>query len=282
MQELKQFQDYISLNYYSDKTIKSYKYHIIKFLRYYKNDLRQENVLKHLLYLKNKGYKPSSLAIARAALFYFFNKVLKKKIIIDIPKPKRTQSLPKPLDREIIIKLIKVIRNLKHRTLIELLYSSGVRLEEVVNIKWDDLDFINNTVRINKGKGKKDRLTILSNLVVKHLMDLKELKPDNNDYVFFSEARIHTHITTGTVQKVLENASIKLGLSSKATPHQLRHSFATHLLENGTDIRYIQELLGHASTKTTEIYTKVTKNNLSKIESPLDKLDLTDCGDGKD
>ena len=133
------------------------------------------------------------------------------------------------------------------------------------------------------GKGRKDRITILSDFVIPHLMDLKESKPSNNDYVFHSQARPNNHISKKTFQKILENASRKLGLDCIVTPYQLRHSFATHSLEDGTDIRHIQELMGHSSTKTTEIYTKVTKQRLLQIRSPLDniKLDLTTDKDVK-
>ena len=172
------------------------------------------------------------------------------------------------------IKLIKNTTNLKHRILIELLYSSGLRLSEVVKVKWSELDFVNNVVRVNNSKGNKDRLTILSNVVIQHLIDFKDISP-NKEYVFYSSARPHTHISKKTVQKILEHASKKAKLGFRVTPHQLRHSFATHSLEEGTDIRNIQAMLGHSSPKTTMIYTKVTKRNLTKLTSPLDRLDLT-------
>lgn len=275
MEEIKQFNQTIEIQCYSKSTIKSYKFHIKKFLSYYHNDLRQENIEKHLYYLRTtKNYSPESLNLARAALFYFFNKVLKKPITIEIPKIKRKKSLPRPVNREIIIKLIQNTYNLKHRTLIELVYSSGIRPFEAVKVRWNDTDFINKTIRINLGKGKKDRISILSDFVIPHLIDLKESKPNNNDFIFYSQARPNTHISKKTFQKILENASKKAKLDFIVTPYQLRHSFATHSLEDGTDIRHIQELMGHSSTKTTEIYTRVTKKKLSQIRSPLDNLKL--------
>lgn len=278
MEQIKQFNQTIEVQCYSPSTIKSYKFHIKKFLVYYKNDLRQENIEKHLHYLRTiKNYSPESLNLTRAALIYFFNKILKKPITIDIPKIKRKKSLPKPETREVIIKIIQNISNLKHRTLIELIYSSGIRPFEAIQIKWDELDIINKTVRINQGKGKKDRLALLSDFVIPHLLDLKEQKPNNNDYVFFSQVRPTMHISKKTLQKILENASKKAKLRYSITPYQLRHSYATHSLEDGVDIRHIQILMGHSSTKTTERYTKVTQKNLQQIKSPLDniKLDLT-------
>jgi len=272
MQQLmNQFKQSVEVQCYSQATQKSYKYHIKKFLKYYFDDLRQENILKHLYYLRiREKYSPATLNIVKSALFYFFEKILKQKITIDLPTIKRQKSLPKPVDREIIIKLINNTENIKHKTLIELLYSSGLRLAEVVNVKWEDIDLLNKTVRVNKGKGYKDRISILSNEVIKHLFILRDLRKNDNKFVFCSNARPDNHITKKTVQKVLENISKKAEIGFIVTPHMLRHSFATHSLENGIDIRIIQDLLGHASPKTTMIYTKVTKRNLSKIKNPLD------------
>lgn len=275
-QDIKSFSQYIEVQCYSEATKKAYLFHIRKFLNYYNNPV-QDNILRHLLYLKCIGkYSASSLAIARSALIYFFEKIKHEKITIDIPVPKRPKQLPKPVDREIIIKLLNATTNLKHKVLIEFLYSSGTRLSETHKIRWKDIDLINGSVRVNHGKGNKDRLSILSKRLITHLMDLQKISPTDNPYVFFSSQYPTTHISKKTVQKVLENSSKKANLGIIVTPHQLRHSFATHLLENGYDIRYIQELLGHTSIKTTQRYTLVTKNNLKKIRSPLDMLGLTD------
>lgn len=273
MEQIKQFTEKIEVQCYSPSTIKSYNFHIKKFLKYYKSDLRQENIERHLHYLRTRlNYSPESTHLAKAALIYFFTKVLKKPITIELPTIKRRKALPRPVSREIILKLIEHTSNLKHRTLIELMYSSGVRPFEVVKLKWNDLDLMEKSVRINSGKGNKDRLSILSDQVIEHLIDLKEAKPGNNDYIFYSQARPHTYISTKTVQKILENASIKAELGFIVTPYRLRHSFATHLLEDGTDIRNIQPLMGHSSIKTTERYTQVTKTQLLKIKSPLDNI----------
>lgn len=273
-QEIKSFSQYIEVQCYSEATKRAYLFHIRKFLRYYPHPI-QDNILRHLIYLKNNGYSASSLAIARAALIYFFEKIKHEKVIVDIPIPKRPKQLPKPVNREVIIKLLNATSNLKHRTLIEFLYSSGTRLSETHRMKWQDIDLINGFIRINHGKGNKDRLSILSKRLTNHLIDLKKISPQNNPYVFFSSQYPTTHISKKTVQKVLENASRKAKLDVIVTPHQLRHSFATHLIENGNDIRYVQELLGHTSIKTTQRYTLVTKQHLRKIQSPLDALDLT-------
>jgi len=278
MEHITQFTQTIEIQSYSQSTIKSYKYHIRKFLDYYHADLRQGNIEKHLYYLRVcRNYSAESLNLARASLFYFFNQILKQPITINIPKIKRKKALPRPENREVILSLIQNTYNLKHRTLIELVYSSGVRPFEAIKVKWEDIDIINKSVRINNGKGKKDRITLLSDYVIPHLLQLKEEKPSNNNYIFFSQARPNTHITKKTFEKVLETASKRARLGYIVTPYRLRHSFGTHLLEDGTDIRHIQELMGHSSTKTTERYTLVTKKRLLQIKSPLDNipLDLT-------
>ncbi|MBU1028517.1 MAG: tyrosine-type recombinase/integrase [Nanoarchaeota archaeon] len=281
MEHIKQFIQTIEIQQYSVQTKQSYKFHIQKFLRYYHHNLNQENIITHLHYLTLRGYSPASISVARASLIYFYTKILKQSITIDIPTIKRNKSLPRPVNREIIQILLQVTTNLKHRIIIELIYSSGLRLEETINVKWEDLDYINKTIRVNLGKGKKDRLSILSDVVIQHLMDYKNQRINKESvYVFDSLARPYTHISKKTVQKVLENACKKANLGFIVTPHALRHSFATHSLEDGTDLRYIQDMLGHSSPKTTMIYTKVTKKNLMKIKSPLDslqeQLDLTE------
>lgn len=279
MEQIKKFIQKIEIQCYSESTKRTYKYHIQKFLDYYRDDTSQENIEKHLYYLRSyKHYSAESLNIVRAALFYYFQKILHQDITIKIEKIKRKKALPRPEDKEIIIKLIQNISNLKHRTLVELAYSSGLRPFEILKLKWDDLDIINKIVRVNLGKGRKDRLSILSDRVIVHLIDLKKSKPDNNKYVFYSNARPENHISKKTFQKILEHASEKAKLGYIVTPYQLRHSFATHLIEDHTDIRYIQELMGHSSIKTTERYTKVTKQKLMQIRSPLDTLDLTSDG----
>ena len=218
-------------------------------------------------------YRPSSLNIAKYSIIYFFKNVLNQEVTIRIPKIKRERLLPKTVDSSAIMKMINATANLKHKILIELLYSSGLRLGEIVKVRWEDLDSINKLVFI-KGKGNKERYTKLSDKVTADLEDYRNVRDKmsnlGNPYVFDSEQRPETHISKKTVQKVLENTSKKLRLPMKVTPHRIRHSFATHSLENGTDSRYIQKMLGHSSSRTTEIYTQVTKNSLKNIESPLD------------
>lgn len=274
MNNIQKFDQNIEIRCYSPKTKKAYKFHIKKYLSYYGEDLRQDNILRHLSYLKRVGYQPSSLNVARAALIYLYEEIMNIRIKINIPVPKRKKTIPKVASKGSIARLIKATKNLKHRALIELIYSSGIRLEETARLKWDNVDMVNRLLKVTNGKGNKERLTILSETIINHLFDLKSRSPQNNPYVFFSSQRPDTCISRKTIQKVIENSCKKAGINEKITPHILRHSFATHLLEDGTDIRYIQALLGHSSIKTTQGYTKVAKTNIIKIKSPLDELDL--------
>lgn len=275
MEPIKKFQQTIEIQHYSKETSKSYKLHIERFRNYYGDNLTKENISRHLHYLTQKGYSPATINLTRASLLYYANRILKKEIKSDeIDTIKRPKPLPKPVNREIILELINQTKNLKHRILIEILYGSGLRLGEVIKIKWEDVDFTNGTLDVNKGKGNKDRIVKLGNDAITHLLDYKEQRYNkNNEYVFDSMARPHTHISKKTVQKVVENACNKAKIKPIRV-HQIRHSYATHSLEDGVDIRKIQEALGHSSPNTTMMYTKVTKKTISQMVSPLDTLHL--------
>lgn len=277
MEPIKQFQQNIEIRHYSQETSKAYKFHIGRFRNYYGDNLTQENILRHLHYLSRQGFSPSTVNIARDSLLYYANKVLHKEIIHkDITTIKRDKLLPRPVNQEVIVEILNHISNLKHRILIEIMYGSGVRLGEVVKIRWEHIDFTNSVLLISKGKGAKDRYVRLGDNAIKHLLDYKEGRYNKiSPYVFDSQARPDYHISKKTVQKVLENACNKAEIQEHITVHQLRHSYATHSLEYGTDIRKIQEALGHSSPKTTMIYTKVTKKTIKEMISPLDRLGLT-------
>jgi|26BtaG_2_1085354.scaffolds.fasta_scaffold04724_1 site-specific recombinase XerD len=274
MEEIKQFNQTIEVKHYSKETHKSYQFHIEKFRRYYGDNLTKENILRHLHYLTNEGFSPSTINITRAALLYYANNVLNKEIkpeeIVTIKRPK---PLPKPIEVDIIKKIIDNTPNLKHRIVLEVLYGSGLRLGEVVKIEWNDINFVEGILRVNKGKGNKDRLVKLGENVIKHLLDYKDSRYNKtNIYVFDSMARPNTHISKKTVQKILENSCKKAKIKQHFNVHRLRHSYATHSLEAGVDIRKIQEALGHSSPKTTMIYTKVTKDTIRGMISPLDLI----------
>ncbi|MBC8443985.1 tyrosine-type recombinase/integrase [Candidatus Woesearchaeota archaeon] len=243
---------------YSRKTVSSYTYFVGEFLR------SGLGFKQFILRLADKGLSASTVRTAGFAIKFYF-KIIGLKDISKIPNFKRDKKLPVVLSKKEIKNMIISTTNFTHRLIIKLLYSAGLRLSELINIKWKDIDFERNLIHIKSAKGRKDRVTILSPKVKK---DLKVLTLSQEGIVFISNR--NKKYTSTSIQKVIANASKKAGIKKKVTPHTLRHSFATHLLENGTDIRYISNLLGHVSTDTTMIYTHVSNKNLKRIKSPLD------------
>lgn len=192
---------------------------------------------------------------------------MKVKDVIDIKFAKKPKSLPLVLSRNEIEKIIEATKNSKHRLLLSISYAGGLRVSEVVSLKVKDFDLEEMVIHIKNAKGQKDRITVLPEKLKNDMKNLIAGK-SGDSYVFESERG--GKLTTRTAQKVFENSLGKTGINKKATFHSLRHSFATHLLENGVDIRYLQELLGHANIRTTQIYTHVTNPSLRNIKSPLD------------
>jgi len=265
---LKEVKEFCVLKGFSNQTIKSYLFHTGKFLYFCERSslfLTPESVKSYLLSL---DVSPNTSRLAYASLRFFFVEVLHVKEFTEmVPRKKKAKQLPKVLSQQCIVKMLQLSINLKHKIIIELLYSSGLRLNELIHLKRKDLDFDRNIIYVQQGKGAKDRITLLSESLKIDLLKYYSSYTFKTDYVL--EGRNGTY-TKKSVQAVLQHLGKKLGL--RITPHMLRHSFATHLLEQGTDIRYIQKLLGHSDLKTTEIYTQVSKKDLSKIKNPLDQL----------
>jgi len=190
------------------------------------------------------------------------------KTVGKLPRPRKEKKLPIVLGREDVIRIFESVNNIKHKAILMLAYSAGLRVSEVVKLKVQDIDAKRNMIHIKGAKGRKDRYTILSKVALEELKRYwRKYKPDK---WLFPGAKPDRHIATRTVEAILEAAVKEINLKKKVSVHTLRHSFATHLLESGTDLRYIQELLGHKSSKTTEIYTHVSTKDLGKIKSPLD------------
>ncbi len=200
------------------------------------------------------------------AIKYFYREIYKNFVPIDIRFAKTASKLPVVLSRNEIEKIINSIENKKHRLLISLSYGAGFRISEVINLKVKDVDINELTIHIKGAKGNKDRISIIAEKLKPDLKELIALQESNN-YVFPSNRG--GKLTERTAQKIFENALRATGIQKEATFHSLRHSFATHLLENGVDVRYVQELLGHANIRTTQLYTKVTNPSLKNIKSPL-------------
>ena len=197
-----------------------------------------------------------------------FDKPIPKALDVKLRKP---TTLPTVLSLKDISKILAVTKNLKHKTMLFLIYSAGLRLGELLELKLGDIDSDTMKIYVRKGKGKKDRYIMLSENVLNLLRDYyKVYKP--NDYIF--EGQNGGKYSPKSVQSVFKTALKKAGIKKKATVHTLRHSFATHLLDDGTDIRYIQELLGHKRLETTQIYTHVSSYSINKIKSPADKLKI--------
>jgi len=252
---------------FSRKTIKSYLYYIteiLKFARKNPKEINQNDVKNYLEHLCNQNLSSSTLNTAYSALKFYFEKVLRRNFFIHIPRAKKEKKLPIVLSREEVLNIINAAENIKHKLMIQILYSSGLRVSELINLKIDEIDFNRGVFNIRGAKGKKDRVvkaaaTVLKN-IEKYLLEFQPLK-----YLFESQIG-GGKLTTRTVQKITEISAKKSGLKKSITPHVFRHSFATHLLEQGTNLRYIQSLLGHSRLETTQIYTRVATNKFNEIE----------------
>ncbi|OIO18691.1 MAG: hypothetical protein AUJ37_05005 [Candidatus Magasanikbacteria bacterium CG1_02_41_34] len=254
---------------YSRTTIKSYLYYNEEILRFFQKDshhITMEDIKNYLDYLADSK-SSSTVSVAYGALQFYYKVVCGRSFFINTKRPKKEKSLPTVLSKEDVVKILDVVKNKKHHTLVSILYGCGLRVSEVVNMKMKDIDLNRMMIHICKAKGKKDRYVILP----KTLKDVLEIQTHlKNSFDFLFTNGRGGRLTTASVQKIVSNSAKKAGIMKKVSPHTLRHSFATHLLENGTDIRYIQELLGHAKLETTQIYTHVANKNLSLIVSPLD------------
>lgn len=256
---------------FSERTIKSYLFHNHKFLEFIEkqpDDINSDDIKKYMAFLMaEKKQKSTSVNLALSALRFFYDEMMKKGLFVDIKAPKNEKKLPTVLSKDEISKMINSLDNKKHRLLIEFLYSSGLRVSECVSIKIYDLNFDERMGLVRAGKGKKDRNIILSKNLVDDLEKYLKKRKDENPYVFNSK---DMHISIRQAQKIVHEAAKKAGIKKRVFCHALRSSFATHLLENGTDIRIIQELLGHSNIQTTERYTKVSTEQLKKVISPFD------------
>jgi len=208
----------------------------------------------------------SILNSAINALKFYYGNVLKKKFIYEVKRPRKDKKLPVILSKEEVAKILSSVDNIKHKTILMLVYSAGLRVGEVVRLKPEDIDSKRMLIHIKGAKGRKDRYTLLSEKALEILRQYwRKYKPEK---WLFGGAKEGRYLSIRSVDKIFRNACEKAGIKKDVSMHTLRHSFATHLLEGGTDLRYIQELLGHAHSKTTEIYTHVSTKSLGKITSP--------------
>ncbi len=273
---IQKYLELLTLKRYSPRTISVYTHCFNLFLDYFKgrdiNVVSKDEVLQFLINETNKGISPSFQNQLINAIKFYYEKVIgRKPEFYDLPRPKKEHKLPLVLSEEEVLSIFRQVDNVKHKCILFLLYSGGLRLSEITNLKIGDIDSKRNLIFIHGGKGKKDRTTLLSHTLLELLRSYyKEYRP--KEYLF--EGQGGGQYSPRSVQNIFKRALKSSGIKKPATVHTLRHSFATHLLERGTDLRYIQELLGHADSKTTEIYTHVTKRGLDKIVSPLDNLNV--------
>jgi site-specific recombinase XerD len=255
----------------SPRTQKTYLGFLNVFLKFCNDkssrDVTGADVRGFLEWLSNSGKSSSTLNTAYSSLFFYFNKILHRNFFFNVPRAKKEKYIPVVLSKEEIGRMLKVVGNSKHHCILSILYGTGIRVSELTHVKMCDIDLDRMMLRVFQGKGSKDRMTILPGSLKNILQRQAELK-DKDDFLFTNGRG--GHLTEAAIQKIVAMAAEKANIKKSVSPHTMRHSFATHLLENGTDIRYIQELLGHAKLQTTQIYTKVAVSNLQKIVSPLD------------
>jgi site-specific recombinase XerD len=260
----------IELKYrnYSPQTIDSYLGCLKDFFTYLGQNYDQFNEFKVKEYLvkkKEAGAAGSTINVYINAIKFFYENIVKTPFKLDLNYSKRPKRLPVILSREEINKIINSIDNLKHRLMIALAYGAGLRVSEIVGLKIKDIDLAGLQINIRQAKGQKDRVTVLPEKLKNEIAQAMTGK-NSDDYLFSSERG--GRLTERTAQAVFMQALKRNGIMKDATFHSLRHSFATHLLENGVDVRYVQELLGHANIRTTQIYTHLTNLALKNIKSP--------------
>ncbi len=253
----------------SEYTLRNYINYNKKFLKYAQKipeEITSEDV-KHFIAENLSNNSSSSITLFLASIKYSFNSLLGKDVTSSIKRPKKERKLPPILSRNELKELLNKINVGKSKLMVSLIYACGLRVSELVNLKIKDLNYKERIGFVRGGKGKKDRIFNIPNFLFEDLEEIsKNKKPD--DYLF--EGR-NGKLSTRTIQKIVSSAAKRANLNQVHT-HTLRHSFATHLLEDGVDIRKIQELLGHSDLSTTQIYTQVSSEELKKIKSPIDSL----------
>ncbi len=276
--ELSKTIEMLTLKAYSKSTMKTYRNELAVFFRALGSkpaiDLTEEQLKRYLLHCHEKlGLSENTLHSRMNALKFYYEQVLKRhRFFWDIPRPKRPMQLPKLLNEDELARLFNALTNKKHKAMLFTAYSAGLRVSEIVNLRLTDIDSVRMQIFVRKAKGKKDRYVNLSPVLLDILRSYnRDYHPRPREYLFESE-QTFTAYPVRTVQQIFSNAKHKAGIRKEVGVHSLRHSFATQLLDKGTDIRYIKDLLGHFNIKTTERYLHVSKAKLVNIASPFDDL----------
>jgi site-specific recombinase XerD len=271
--QIEKFKQYLRSKRYSESTIMTYSEALKSFLVFYRNKTIAAITNEDVIVYNNEYILKNNLSASYQnqtinSIKLFFKIIHDSKIVIaELHRPKNAKTLPTVLSKEEAFRLIDATTNLKHKTLLALIYSAGLRISEAINMKITDIDSQRMLIHVKNAKGKKDRYTLLSTKV---LGLLKEYYTVYKPKTFLFEGQSGEQYSSRSAQAVLHQSAKKAGITKQISLHTLRHSFATHLLENGTDLRYIQDLLGHSSPKTTMIYTHVSSTSLKNIINPFD------------
>ena len=268
--DLQKLETELKLRAFSPQTVKAYLYwnnDLLKNVNKNPVEMTEDDIKNYIAKKLSDGVDAKSIVLVRAALKFFYDEILEKKIV-NLKTPKVAKKLPIVLTKDEIIRLINSVKNNKHKLMISLMYSSGLRLSELLNLKVGDLELVEKIGWVRSGKGSKDRIFILPDKLIEELKGYVNGK-DESDYMFTGR---NGRMTPRNVQKIIKRSIKVAGIEKDIHPHSLRHSFGTHLLEDGVDIRKIQVLMGHSNLSTTQIYTHVTTDELKKIKNPLDNL----------
>jgi site-specific recombinase XerD len=271
---------------FAQNTMEDYLRHCRSFAKHFMRspaDMGEKEVREFLLYLTEE--KNASAHLYKAYLvsfkFLYTHTLNRPEVVKDIPYPKTPKTLPVVLSRTEVISILGALTNLKHKAILVTTYSAGLRISETLHLKKSDIDSERMRIRVDQGKGKKDRYSMLSLLNLTLLREYYKEKQPQGDWLFPGQ-KPEKPLGYAAARMIFVNAIKKAGIRKRVTLHALRHSFATHLLENGTDIRFVQALLGHASIKSTVRYLHVSNKYIEKIESPWDSLHKADLeGDAK-
>lgn len=267
-ESLEKLRSELKLRGFSQLTVRNYSFFVDKFLQKANKPLDQltEDDVKSYLAEMFDTKSKNTIMLAAASIRFYFKEILGKEIQ-QIRLPKKDKTLPEVLTKDEVRNLIDSADTLKSRLIISFLYSTGLRVSELVNLKVSDINFSEKTGWVRKGKGSKDRIFALSESLVQDLQSYLDRKSENQ-YLFSKEKPL----TTRNIQKIISGTRKRASINKKVTPHTLRHSFATHLLEQGTDIRVIQAMLGHSSLSTTQVYTHISSDQIKRVKNPLDSL----------
>jgi len=256
----------------SEYTIRNYLKANEELLNFCKKPLEEitKDDVKRYIAQRISLMSTSSIIVFLSSIKYAYTNILGKDITEGIKRPKKERKIPTVLTRSETKKLLDSLNNRKSKLMISLLYACGFRVSELINLKISDLDFIEKTGYVRQAKGKKDRIFNIPSFLIEDMKKHSEIQKNSGEEYFFTGSK--GPLTERNIQKIVKNTTKKSGINKDVHPHTLRHSFATHLLENNIDIRKIQELLGHADLSTTQIYTHISTEELKKVPSPIDTI----------